>query len=868
MNPKYFIGLLAGVAAGWIGLHAQETTSEAPEPESLEPDSPVVELEEFEVTSLKTFSDQAIPGETPVAFTELTKETIGAELGSRDIPLVLNTTPSVYASTDSGGAGDARVNVRGFNQRNVSIMINGVPTNDIENGWLYWSNWDGVGDVTATIQMQRGLSNVTLPTPSIGGTMNIITDPAASEAGGSLKLEIGSDDFRKGTLVLNTGLLKEKVAFTFGLVAKEGEGYARGTWSNGYGYYFGSTLLINERNRIEMFALGSPQQHGQRTFASNIAAYDADYARSLGYSEEDLEGALTQGPVDSGYAFNPNYAPVSPSYTDKQYYYGSNHVREKPGFINERQNFFHKPQININWYSTLAEKTKLGTVFYYTGGRGGGAGTLYNTTNVYGFQSSSRAYGRNPNTDPLYGSAYDWDKTIEANAGTRTVRDDMDKNEGESLGILRNSVNNQDQFGIVSKLTHEFTDNLTVTGGVDWRTAEIAHYREVRDLLGGDYYLAAPGQESEFWPNGNDTQLGRGHKVDYHNTNTVDWLGLFVHGAYNDGPVHAFAVYGYSTTDYGFEDHFRRASEGSSSTYTLESNNLSGHQIKGGVTYAFTPQFSGFVNAGWVSKAPIFDGAIDDTTGTLLDPINEEFTSFEAGGRFETTDRKFNVSASLYSTRWRDRTITSVSERDNTITYQREVNSDYRGFELESAWLPLPWLRFDLAASIGDWTYVSDAPIEVYDITTGEEVPNAGRLYLKNLQVGDAPQSQIAYAVTFYPVNGLSIKLQGRSYSRYWSDYDPDTRQDESDRGQAWRIPSFSVFDVHASYTLPFNFFGDVRTSVFIHAFNILDETYVSDATDNSSYEGVPGAPSHSAQRAEAFLGAPLIVNGGLKFMF
>ena len=24
-------------------------------------------------------------------------------------------------------------------------MINGVPQNDMENGWVYWSNWDGVG---------------------------------------------------------------------------------------------------------------------------------------------------------------------------------------------------------------------------------------------------------------------------------------------------------------------------------------------------------------------------------------------------------------------------------------------------------------------------------------------------------------------------------------------------------------------------------------------------------------------------------------------------------------------------------------------------------------------------------------------------
>ena len=99
---------------------------------------------------------------TPVAYTNITKAEVEARLGSQDIPMILNTTPSVYATQQGGGAGDARINVRGFNQRNVAVMINGVPQNDMENGWVYWSNWDGVGDATSSIQMQRGLSAVNL----------------------------------------------------------------------------------------------------------------------------------------------------------------------------------------------------------------------------------------------------------------------------------------------------------------------------------------------------------------------------------------------------------------------------------------------------------------------------------------------------------------------------------------------------------------------------------------------------------------------------------------------------------------------------------------------------------------------------------
>ena len=97
---------------------------------------------------------------TPVAYTTVSKEDMEIRLGSQDIPMALNTTPSVYATQQGGGAGDARINVRGFNQRNVAVMINGVPQNDMENGWVYWSNWDGVADAAQSTQMQRGLSAV------------------------------------------------------------------------------------------------------------------------------------------------------------------------------------------------------------------------------------------------------------------------------------------------------------------------------------------------------------------------------------------------------------------------------------------------------------------------------------------------------------------------------------------------------------------------------------------------------------------------------------------------------------------------------------------------------------------------------------
>ena len=138
----------------------------------------VLSISAVEMTALEVLASRA--GEkTPVAHSTVSKEEMEFRLGSQDLPMALNLTPSVYATQQGGGAGDARINIRGFNQRNIAVMINGVPQNDMENGWVYWSNWDGVGDTAASIQVQRGLSAVNLlimtvyPLKSIGGSIII-----------------------------------------------------------------------------------------------------------------------------------------------------------------------------------------------------------------------------------------------------------------------------------------------------------------------------------------------------------------------------------------------------------------------------------------------------------------------------------------------------------------------------------------------------------------------------------------------------------------------------------------------------------------------------------------------------------------------
>ncbi len=113
-----------------------------------------INLENNVLTEVEVVADMAKIRETPVAFSSISATKIQEELGGRDISMIANTTPGAYASTSGGGSGDSRVTIRGFDQRNIAVMVDGVPVNDMENGAVYWSNWSGLSDITRSMQIR------------------------------------------------------------------------------------------------------------------------------------------------------------------------------------------------------------------------------------------------------------------------------------------------------------------------------------------------------------------------------------------------------------------------------------------------------------------------------------------------------------------------------------------------------------------------------------------------------------------------------------------------------------------------------------------------------------------------------------------
>jgi len=380
------------------------------------------------INEVMVLASVAVQRETPVAVSTIDPQQIAEKLGTQEYPEILKSTPGVYATKQGGGFGDSRINIRGFDMTNTAVMINGIPVNDMENGWVYWSNWAGLSEVTRSMQVQRGLGASKLSIGSVGGTINIITKTTDAEKGGSVYTAIGNDGYKKSSFTLSTGLSDNGLAMTISGARTTGDGWADATQFEGWSYF----VSISKRwtNQMLSFtAFGAPQRHGQRS------------------------GTLTIEQVNEpgkGLRYNPEWG-----YKDGQIY-------------NLRTNFYHKPQMSLNHYLNISDDMTLSTSAYYSFGTGGGTGN----------------YGANQNAFYNY---FTPEGQIDID---RIIQENVDAGNAGSQAILRASRNDHSWMGVLSNLQFDLSDNLEVSGGIDLRRYVGKHFREVVDLLGNDFVLS------------------------------------------------------------------------------------------------------------------------------------------------------------------------------------------------------------------------------------------------------------------------------------------------------------------------------------------------------------------------------------------
>ncbi|MCH9028417.1 MAG: TonB-dependent receptor [Bacteroidetes bacterium] len=201
-------------------------------------------------------------GITPVTFEKIKRKDIEKNYTVYDIPKYLSDLPSTTFYSESGNAiGYNYISIRGFDQRRISVSINGIPQNDPEDHNVYWLDFPDLLASTELIQVQRGAGSGVSGYPAIGGSINIITSSFSNQPKLQLSASYGSYVTRKYSAAFSSGLIDNK----YSVYAKLGQilssGYKNSTWVN-FKSYFLSAVRYDDKFTTQFNFYGGPVADG------------------------------------------------------------------------------------------------------------------------------------------------------------------------------------------------------------------------------------------------------------------------------------------------------------------------------------------------------------------------------------------------------------------------------------------------------------------------------------------------------------------------------------------------------------------------------------------------------------------------------
>lgn len=217
------------------------------------------------VISSQTVLVQASIGEagiTPLAFEKLKKENIEKEYSLQDFPQLLSSMPSASSYSENGnGIGYNYISIRGFDQRRISVSINGIPQNEPEDHNVYWLDFPDLLASTDYIQVQRGAGSGVFGYPAIGGSINIITSNFSNKHKLELTAMAGSYNTRKYGVSLASGLIDGKYSFYTNISKTLSDGYRDNAWTNYNSYYISAVRYDNDLT-TQLNFYGGPIEDG------------------------------------------------------------------------------------------------------------------------------------------------------------------------------------------------------------------------------------------------------------------------------------------------------------------------------------------------------------------------------------------------------------------------------------------------------------------------------------------------------------------------------------------------------------------------------------------------------------------------------
>lgn len=787
-------------------------------------------------------NDQDVP-----TFTTTLDDLDNGSGSSQSTSNLLQSSRDVFSAAAAFNFGVARFRIRGYNSDQNTIMINGMPMNDLESGRGTWYKWGGLNDVTRYAESKTWLTSNPYHFAGLGGYSNINAKATGIRKGNHLSYASTNRAYRHRLMFTkSTGMMKNGWAFAGSLSLRYAqEGYVEGTFYEAMGYYLAAEKQLNKSHNLNLSILGAPSSRARNGIATQEVY--------------DLTG---------------------------DNYYNSNwgHQTEPDGTVikrNSRQSISHMPIINLNHDWIINAKSKLKTTLTSSFGKYGR--TSLNWTDAkdprpdYYKNLPSYFYGRNDSlngdilrekwlNDESFGQVK-WDELYYTNKNNPFQQKDANGVTGNNVTGLRskyiveNRWNNLLSYGLGSNYNNKLSDNAELVMGLTMQYQRNHVYTTVQDLLGGEFWVdidrfaTQVGVDPEIAQNdiNNPNKLAKvgdkiGHNYYIHNSKAAFFSQL-------NYQFNKFEVYG--AVELSANRFYR---EGINQNGKFPNNSKGNSKIasfinpsvKAGLTYKISGRQFLTLNALVKTQAPFSRNSFISprTRDFLVDDLKSEFV-YSGDASYILRFPNLKLRASYYYTERKDVNWSRSfyhDEYNSFVNYtMKGVNYLHHGIELGVDGKLIGGLSANAALAYSQSLYTSRPTASIYVDNSAQILAKDKRIYLKNYRVGGMPQSAVSVGLKYRSKKYWFISANFNYFGDLYLDPNPDRRTEEAIANLVSTDPQVSeILDqkkLDNGYAVNFSIgksfkFSDKRLSISVNVNNITNnQDYITGGFENLRYD-------------------------------
>lgn len=730
------------------------------------------------------------------------------DAGGQNVSSLLTAGRDPFFSAASFNFSAVRFRIRGYENDHFSTFLNGIPMDNLDNGFTPFGLWGGLNDVMRNRDISWGLRNSTFTFGDIGGNTNI--DARASKQRAQTQLSYAASNRNYNNRIMlthSTGVSKKGWAFTIsGSRRWAEEGYVPGTYYDGWAFFAGIDKKINRRHLVSLTVFDAPTENGR-------------------------QGASVQEMIDL--AGTPYYNPN----------WGYQNGKKRNVSVGRT----HQPVVIFNHEFTIRNNTSLTTALSVSSGNRAVTGfDWYNAADprpdyyrylpsYTGLWANSPDWAQADRLASLMRSdinlrQINWQRLYDVNRSSYTTVKDANGIVGNDISgnrsryIVENRIINTTRFNFNSVLNSRIGNHLDLTVGLSYQTQQNHYFKKVEDLLGGDFYVNVNQfAERDFGVGSGVNQfdvdrpnriLKVGDRFGYDYNLNISRAASWVQGVFKINKFDFFLAGNLYATSFYRQGNVRNGIFPSESFGKGTVNNFLDYAGKAGMTYKINGRNYVFINGAYLTRAPYFENVyISPRTRNAQqsDLQSEEILTGEAA--YVLNAPKVRARIGGYYTQFRKGMDIMIFYHDfyqNFVNYAiRGIDRLHFGGEFGIEVKLSPTLTVNAAAAVGRY-YFDSRQQAIVTVDNSAAVIGRDIIYMENFKVPSTPMEAYSVSLNYRSPKFWFVSLTGSYFDQSYLSMNPLRRTWEAlqylSPGTADYKSVFEQTKFDAQYTI--DFFG------------------------------------------------------------